>query len=188
MKWLILFFVFFSTQTLFASSEADNLAFLFYKNKITTLDKSLEGDDQCYPRPDASSCAKVVCANLPAYQCDSADEIRQVTNMCKGNFGGGCVSSVIKKLPTYQTDSLYEMKDIAGYCSGVYGSGCFDFFASKLPAYQLDSRDEVFEVLTQCKNASYDVIDCAVFTCGKLPSYQCDSREELISILKSCGN
>ncbi len=187
MKWLILSLVL-SSQALFASSEVDQLSFLYYKNKINSFEKGIEGEDQCYPHPDSSSCAKVVCANLPSYMCDSADEIKQVTTMCKGNFGGECVARIIKQLPSYQSDSLDEMKDITNQCSGVFGSRCFDFFANKLPAYQLDSRDEVFEVLGQCKNASYDVVDCAVFTCDKLPSYQCDSRDELINVLKSCGN
>src|SRR6218665_2007892 len=111
MKWLMLSLTLFS-QSLYASSVTDELAFLFYKERIETNSKSFEGDDQCYPRPDASSCAKVVCANLPSYLCDSADEIKQVTSMCKGNFGGACVASVIKKLPSYQSDSLDEMKDI----------------------------------------------------------------------------
>lgn len=187
MKWLILSLVL-SSQALFASSEVDQLSFLYYKNKLNDFEKSIEGEDQCYPRPDSSSCAKVICGKLPSYMCDSPDEIKQVTTMCRGNYGGDCVARVIKQLPSYQSDSLDEMKDIANQCSGVVGSRCFDFLASKLPAYQLDNRDEVFEILGQCKNASYDVVDCAVFTCDKLPSYQCDSRDELINVLKSCGN
>lgn len=185
MRWALLGSLLFS-QYIYAAS-IDDLSFIFYKNKVSSSSKSLNDNDQCYPRPDSSSCAQVVCANLPSHECDEVEEIRQVTSMCKGNFGGQCLTGVFKKLPNYQYDELDEISEIATQCRNVYGSVCFDFFASKLPSYQLDEKDEVFQVLNECRSVYYDAIDCARFTCSKLPSYKCDEADEILEVLNSCG-
>lgn len=186
MRWALLGSLLFSNYL--QASTLDDLSFLFYKNKISSsISKSLSDNEQCYPSPGSSSCVKVVCSNIPSYQCDEADEIREVTTMCKGNFGGDCLTGVFKKLPKYQYDELSEMADIATQCRNVYGSVCFDFVASKIPSYQLDERDEVIQVLNQCKGVYYDTIDCARFACSKLPSFKCDEADEILDVLNSCG-
>lgn len=185
MKWALTGLILFSQYTY--ASKVDDLSFLFYKNKLSSNSKSLNFGEQCHPRPGATSCVKVVCANLPTYLCDESDEIREVTTMCKGNFGGDCLTSIFKKLPKHQYDSMSEMEEMTTQCRNVYGATCFDFVASKLPSYQLDDKAEVFQVLNQCQSVNYDTVDCASFTCSKLPSYQCDEASEVLDILNSCG-
>lgn len=185
MRWALLATLFLSQHL--QASTLDDLSFLFYKNKISSISNSKSGNDLCYPRPDSISCVKVICNNLPTFKCDDADEIREVTTMCKGNFGGDCLAGVFKKLPKYQYDDLSEMAEIAIQCRNVYGPVCFDFVASKIPSYQLDERDEVIQVLSQCRGVYYDTIDCARFACSKLPSYGCDEADEILDVLNSCG-
>lgn len=187
MKWVLLITLF-VTQSSYAKS-IDNLAFLFYKNKInSSSNKSLKNVDQCENRPDSSSCAKVICSSLPPYKCDDTDEIKEVVNACKGNINGGCIQVVVSKLPPYKADDLDELKEIALQCKDVHGSGCINIYATHLPSYKIDDKDEIFSYLNVCKSASYDVVECATFTCSKLPSYKCDDADEISDIIKSCGN
>lgn len=183
MKWFLLLSLL-STQSIYASStDVENLAFLFYQNKLSAPNNS-PPNGNCYPR---TSCLEVICKKLSSYECDTTSEIAEVILACKGNINGDCVSSVISALPSYESDTKSEMAEIAKTCSKVHGSSCLDLYKKNLPSYDYDTKKEVFDILSQCNGANYEVVECAKFTCEKLPSYNCDTKYEIDNILKTCG-
>jgi hypothetical protein len=143
--------------------------------------------DQCYPRPDTSSCVKTVCDKLGPFGCDDQSEIKNVASMCSGNWGGECVQTTCGSLSSFDCDDLSELKEIALSCSQVFGNSCSRFFTKRLSTFEHDDRSEMVKINTQCKNVSPEIIDCAQYVCSKQSSFACDDFNELSDTIKSCS-
>lgn len=188
MKSVLLFVTLFS-QSLFASSLSD-LSFLYYKNHLSSQEKSLSisNPGECHPGQRPVSCMRAVCEKLDADECDDNHEIQKVVEMCKGNVNGECFQSATRRLEKSDIDDMYEAQKVAVACREIQGSSCIDLFINKLDTNDVDDDYEVLKIIPQCKGVSDEVADCAAFSCSKMSASNCDDDYEIVKVLKSCGN
>lgn len=159
----------------------------FYKNLLNPSDLTVPPRDQCYPRPDITSCVKTICDKLSPFACDDESEIKEVAQMCRGNFGGDCIQTTCSNIPRWDCDDMDELKEISQSCMQVYGNSCVQFFTSRIPVFNHNERSEMVNINNQCKNISPEAIDCAQHVCNKLSKFSCDEFDELKDAVKTCS-
>lgn len=187
MKFGLMLLIFISLTAFGKQPTKSDLTTAFYKNILSQKVLSSSPNDQCYPRPDITSCVKTICSKLSSFGCDTEEELRDVAFMCRGNFGGNCIQETCSNLSSFECDDSNEIREIAQSCSQVYGNSCTHFYISHLSIFEHDTRDEIVNINNKCKEISPEVVECANYVCGKLSSFSCDQIGELSDTIKTCS-
>lgn len=107
--------------------------------------------DDCYPLPDRQSCVKYACSRLSSFDCDEQDELEQMFNACRGNYGDRCLKAATSKLNSFEYNDFNEIESIAVACNGFYDVSCIDYVCQRIGHFKCDERDEVIKVINHCK-------------------------------------
>jgi len=152
--------------------------------KLRSLQTMNRNHPNCEPDSSVTPCVQAICNKLPAYECDSVNEMKEIAKACANNIDGSCVETICNKLPTYECDSANEMKEIAKVCAHAVDGDCIKAACDRLPTYECDSTNELKDLAKACSG----LIDgsCVKAICDRLPSYECDSMNEIKEVIHSC--
>ena len=89
----------------YAKKEAKNLSSKLFGKPMARLPIN------CNPEP-ARNCTDVVCEKLGQFGCDDMSEIKQVAQLCRGNYDRNCIESVCDKLGQFGCDDMNEVQAV----------------------------------------------------------------------------
>lgn len=98
----------------------------------------------------SADCMKAVCDRLSSYECNTSDQLEEVSCQCSG-VRGDCVTAVCNHLSSYDCDERQELFGVVKMCRGVADASCIDYVCSKLSRYDCDDIDDMKKVVEMCR-------------------------------------
>lgn len=138
------------------------------------------------PVPDKKDCMDVVCKHVASYECNDADDLAKISNMCAKVYDSGCIENVCSKVASYECNDLDDMKKITNMCKNNFDGRCVDIICSKVASYECNDLDDMNKIGGICQQV-YDA-DCINHVCNKLASYECNDLDDMKKIANYCKN
>ncbi len=96
------------------------------------------------------SCIEAVCNQLSHFDCDSSQDLAEVTRNCR-NVRGSCVKSICSRVSRFQCDEKRDLFEVTGICRGLYDVSCIDYVCSRLSRFECDELSELRRIADQCR-------------------------------------
>ena len=142
-------------------------------------------NDMCLPGLDPRACVETACGMLGSFDCDDNDEVLELLQACRGNYGGACLATTCGMLGSFDCDDTEEVIPLIRACRGVHDASCVSELCGYLGSFDCDDPEEVEPIAASCK-APADTA-CVAFVCSQLSSFDCDDWEELAPIIAACA-
>lgn len=163
MKFVAIMILLCSSLSFAKAEKVDTLAAEFFSaqyqtRKVTVKATSLKGllsfkknsCDPDQPTGDKKACVDYVCSKMPSYNCDEADELKEIAQSCRA-VKSDCIDTICKKMPSYNCDEGSELTAIAAACRGT-DSSCITDVCSRVPSYNCDEPSELIAIAESCGN------------------------------------
>ncbi|MDC1175524.1 hypothetical protein OAT67_09000, partial [Bacteriovoracaceae bacterium] len=146
MKKLIVLMLTLASVNILSSNVTNLIADYEINKMITGQDNQKHQDPNCRDY-ETGACIKVACSKMSSFECDSRDELRDVTLACRGNYDGSCVQFVTSKLSSFEYDKFEEMQPIINSCKNVWRTSCLQVSTSLLRTFEYREKEDLLSIV-----------------------------------------
>lgn len=138
---------------------------LFASEKINSKEVSLEqrisqavaqykeflGEDkEVCAVPEPTMCIQYVCNTLGSFQCDTNQELLEVTKACYGNYGYDCIKAGCSKVNGFDCMNRQKLLNLTVACKGNPNGNCVNYVCNQLGAFGCDTLEEIYPIAKAC--------------------------------------